>query len=60
MENKDLTSGLHVIYGGEPHTVVRPDSDRMVMLVPGDTIPSRGLGQAAVWAWSSNVQPRQS
>jgi hypothetical protein len=58
MENKDLTPGLHVTFNGKPYTVVRPDSDRMVMIVPGDTVPSRGLGQVAEWVYSSTVQPR--
>lgn len=58
MENKDLTPGLHVTFNGKPYTVVRPDSDRMVLVVPGDTIPSRGLGQVAEWVYSSMVQPR--
>lgn len=58
MENKDLTPGQHVTFKGQPYTVVRPDSDRMVLVVPGDTIPSRGLGQVAEWVYSSTVQPR--
>jgi hypothetical protein len=58
MKNENLTPGLHVTFNGEPYTVVRPDSDRMVMIVPGDTIPSRGLGRVAEWVYSSTVQPR--
>jgi hypothetical protein len=58
MENKDLTPGLHVTFNGKPYTVVRPDSDRMVMIVPGDTVPSHGLSRVAEWVYSSTVQPR--
>jgi hypothetical protein len=58
MENKDVFPGMHITYAGKPYTVVRPDSDRMVMIVPGDVIPSRGLNRIAEWVWTSTVQPR--
>lgn len=59
MENKDIRPGMHVTHHGEPCTVVRPDSDRMVLIVPGDAVPSRGLSNVAEWVWSSCVQPRE-
>lgn len=59
MEHKQhLTPGQHVTVNGKPYTVVRPDSDRMVLVVPGDTVPSRGLGRLAEWVYTSQIQPR--
>ena len=59
MENKDIRPGMHVTHHGRPYTVVKPDSDRMVLIVPGDAVPSRGLSSVAEWVWSSCVQPRE-
>lgn len=60
MENKDLTRGTLVTYEGAPFVVVRPDSDQMVELFPGDELKhDQEMRNACRWVYSSGVRPRE-
>lgn len=57
MQNRDLTRGTLVTWERNPYVVVRPDSDRMVLIAHGDEVPAR-LGDA-LWVYSGQVTPRE-
>lgn len=59
MDNRHLTRGTLVTLDGEPYVVIRPDSDRMVELYPGDELPAPLKANLRRWVWSCTVQPRQ-
>jgi hypothetical protein len=60
MKNSELTRGTLVTYLSNPYVVVRPDSDQMVELFPGDELKTdREMRDGRKWVYSASVQPRE-